>query len=69
MNMNKFRNDGKIALITGAAGLMGYQHAMAMLEAGAKVVLTDISEERLAECKKSLSQEHEEANIMISVMD
>lgn len=69
MSMNKFRNDGKIALITGAAGLMGYQHAMAMLEAGAKVVLTDISEERLADCKDSLSQEFEGASIMTSVMD
>lgn len=39
---DRFRVDGKAALITGGAGLMGPEHAQALLEIGAKVVLADI---------------------------
>ena len=43
MPFDKFRLDKKNALITGAAGLLGREHALAILEAGGNVVLTDIS--------------------------
>jgi NAD(P)-dependent dehydrogenase (short-subunit alcohol dehydrogenase family) len=39
----KFDLTGKTALITGAGGLLGIEHAAALLECGARVVLTDIS--------------------------
>ena len=38
----RFRVDGRVALITGGAGLMGVEHAKALLDIGAKVVLADI---------------------------
>jgi NAD(P)-dependent dehydrogenase (short-subunit alcohol dehydrogenase family) len=38
-----FRLDGKVAVITGAAGLLGEQHAIALSDFGATVVLTDIN--------------------------
>ena len=39
---NLFDLTGKTALITGAAGLLGKQHAAAISEAGGTVILTDI---------------------------
>lgn len=41
---DKFNLSGKTALITGSAGLLGAQHAIAMIDKGANVILTDISE-------------------------
>lgn len=39
----KFDLTGKTALITGAAGLLGREHAAALLECGCTVILTDLS--------------------------
>jgi len=43
MQNPKFDLTGKSALITGAGGLLGVEHAAALLECNARVVLTDIS--------------------------
>ena len=42
--MEKYDLTGKTALITGGAGLMGVQHAIALLQVGANVVLSDIND-------------------------
>lgn len=45
MTLNKFNIIGKTVLITGAAGLLGIEHAAALLECGSTVVvLIDVSE-------------------------
>lgn len=49
-----FSLGGRVALITGGAGFLGRQHASALAEAGAKVVLWDISEEMLAKARAEL---------------
>lgn len=46
-NSNPFDLSGKFALITGAAGLLGKEHAIALLENSANVVLLDINSEKL----------------------
>jgi len=43
--VNDFRLDGQVALVTGALGLLGREHLKALGNAGAKLVVTDISEE------------------------
>lgn len=37
---------GKVAIVTGAAGGIGFEHARLMIEAGAKVLLTDLDDAR-----------------------
>ena len=58
MPFDKFRLDKKNALITGAAGLLGREHALAILEAGGNVVLTDISNKELNKVKKDLQKKN-----------
>ena len=41
--LKKFDMSGKTAVITGAAGLLGKQFALALAQAGAKVVLADLN--------------------------
>jgi len=53
-NRTTYDLKGKRALITGACGLLGLKHALALLEIGASVILTDIDENTLIEAKKSL---------------
>ena len=42
-----FDLSGKVALVTGAAGLLGVEHSIALAEAGSDVVMTDINLEEL----------------------
>ena len=65
----KFDLTGKIALITGAAGLLGVEHAAALLESGATVVVTDISEVILRIAHETLSIMADSARIQTLVMD
>lgn len=51
----KFDLTGKVALITGAAGLLGIEHAAALLDCGATIVLTDIGERELSAAQNILS--------------
>lgn len=66
----KFNLAGKTALITGAAGLLGIEHATALMQSGATVVLTDIDESRLVTARESLlSHTTYSAQILYKVMN
>lgn len=53
---SRFRIDGKTAVITGGAGLLGYQHAIAIMSAGGIPLLLDINEKLAEEKAKMLSE-------------
>lgn len=65
----KFDLTGKVALITGAAGLLGMEHAAALLESGAAVVLTDISETNLEAARAALAKGGDSGRILTKAMD
>lgn len=48
--------DGKVAIVTGAAQGMGEAHARRMVNEGAKVVLTDVNDERGAKIAAELGE-------------
>jgi NAD(P)-dependent dehydrogenase (short-subunit alcohol dehydrogenase family) len=67
--MNKFDLRGKTALITGAAGLLGREHAYSLLENGATVVLTDMSPAALDAAVQALREHHDPQRVLAAVMD
>lgn len=52
---------GKVAIITGARRGMGRTHALALARAGAKVVVSDISQEECEQVVQEIKKEHGEA--------
>lgn len=69
MSLEKFNLKGKVALITGAGGLLGIEHAKALLSAGANLVLTDISNIALMNTSKILRAEFQSSCIKTFEMD
>jgi len=69
MAFEKFDLTGKTALITGAAGLLGVEHASALLESGATVVLTDIGKTALNLARSALLDRFDPSRIVTGVMD
>jgi NAD(P)-dependent dehydrogenase (short-subunit alcohol dehydrogenase family) len=66
---SNFSLNGKWALITGGAGLLGIEHARALLTVGANIVLWDINDKRLQEAQELLETEYSEQRISIQVVD
>ena len=65
----KFDLSGKNALITGSAGLLGYEHAKALLEAGASVVITDIDNKKLDFLSNKLKSENSNYKVIKHFLD
>lgn len=69
MELGKYDLSGRTALITGASGLLGFEHCAALLENGADVILTDISSEKLIATENALKEKYKNSNIFSFIMD
>ena len=49
---------GRVAIITGGAGMLGMQHAEAIAEAGGHAVIADLSEEAVVRSAAKITQAH-----------
>ena len=67
--MEKKNYNNKYFLITGAAGLLGYEHAIALLQINYNLVLTDINLKKLKKHKKVLKKLFPQLKILVSKMD
>ena len=57
-NKSSFDLKGKTAIITGSAGLLGIEHAIAILDCNGKVILTDINKKSLSTTVRMLNKEY-----------
>lgn len=65
MILDRFRLDGKVALVTGAARGIGQAIARALCEAGAEVILSDIDPEAGQDAVMKLEREGLKASAMV----
>jgi NAD(P)-dependent dehydrogenase (short-subunit alcohol dehydrogenase family) len=66
---NQFELKNKNSLITGAAGLLGEQHARAILEVNGRVILVDINLASLKKLRERLLKDFSSDKIIIYKMD
>lgn len=67
--MEKFSLNGKVVIITGAAGFLGIMHTKAVLDAGGIPVMLDLFEPKLQEAKTELEKEYHGKVVELFVAD
>jgi len=69
MQNNIFDLTGKVAMITGAGGLLGPKHAEAILDFGGKVIMTDHHLNRVEEKARLLNEKYGQGSAVAYHMD
>jgi len=69
MKLSKFSLNNKNILITGAAGSLGFEHSIALLEVGARVIMTDLDYSKLKKNKLKLIKKYDSHKIVCLKMD
>ena len=70
MYFEKFRLDGRTAIVTGGARGIGFSSAQALAEAGAKVTIADLDEEEIAQaCERIAGEGYRAEGVVMDVTD
>ena len=65
--IDKFRLDGKVTIITGGGGLLGFQHACAIADVGSIPVLWDINSAAIEDNCRKISKDHQVECVAMTV--
>lgn len=68
-SMAHFDLSNKTALVTGASGLLGVQHIIALLDVQATVIMTDLNEKALVQAFNELLSDENSKRLIFKVMD
>ena len=67
--MDRVMLNDALALITGAAGLLGQEHCAALAELGSALILIDINSEKLSEAESRLKANYPDCEILAFTVD
>jgi NAD(P)-dependent dehydrogenase (short-subunit alcohol dehydrogenase family) len=67
--LSRYDLTGRTALVTGAGGLLGRQHVAALIEAGARVVVTDIGTTQADAAVAAIKADMTSADLMSAALD
>ena len=67
--MKQRLSQNNYAIITGAAGLLGYFHAEALAERKINLILIDLNKKNLEKISKILKKKYKKLNIIYKVVD
>ncbi len=67
--MKLFDLEGRVAIVTGATGLIGTNHCKALAEAGATIIIADLDIARCETVKKSLKNSEKHDTISFDITD
>ena len=66
---SRYNLNSSVAVITGAAGLLGFIHGFALAELGCHIILTDINQQGLDTCERRILDGYPQARISKFLMD